>query len=439
MLILSATNSFAQRNLFINDVTSELSVFSGKDNEAGIVLSCPANIELTFESTHEKAVDVYKKEMKGDEMFYYMRFNTGKKFRGRKLTIRAEGFNPIIILAELSPKEAKELKLVDPDAEFVFGCYYEYRKRGNEFFEKSMYTEAKENYLIAQSSSDCPVDSNLGELIANVDSIYVWMDRAEEAVEVMDYTTAIQNYANILALNPNDDSIREKRNRYHKNYSTEYKKYYDMAEVYKSDGDYEKALVMYEKVINSQYSSIYTDTATEEAKRMRILIQERKQHVNVFLYEYSAQTPIGISYGKYKNRKAAAYFNLSIHPDVLLLARNQYDECTDAEFNFTPLGINFCLVPKYPHFWMFAGVGYTGVAKYENKDGSIYMPGTYTEGDETKPKLALYSAVSPEAGLLFKVWRVALRYTYQYRYALKAEYVDHIPMHRHTIGLGFTF
>lgn len=87
-VISTVFTSFAQRNLEVKDVSSGLNVFSGKDTEAGMVISCPANISLTFESSHDKVVDVYNTEQKGEEMYYYLRFQTGKRYRGRKLIIR---------------------------------------------------------------------------------------------------------------------------------------------------------------------------------------------------------------------------------------------------------------------------------------------------------------------------------------------------------------
>ena len=87
MLFVLAVSAFAQRNLEIKDVTEGLNVFSGKDTEDGLIITCPTNIPLTFESSHDKVVDVYNKELKGEDTYYYLRFQTGKKYRGRKLTI----------------------------------------------------------------------------------------------------------------------------------------------------------------------------------------------------------------------------------------------------------------------------------------------------------------------------------------------------------------
>ena len=60
-VISTVFTSFAQRNLEVKDVSSGLNVFSGKDTEAGMVISCPANISLTFESSHDKVGTVVKR------------------------------------------------------------------------------------------------------------------------------------------------------------------------------------------------------------------------------------------------------------------------------------------------------------------------------------------------------------------------------------------
>ena len=108
MLFLLAISAFGQRSLEIKDVTEGMNVFSGKDKEAGIVISCPVNIPLTFESSHDKFVDVYNKEQKGEEVYYYIRFQTGKKYRGRKLTVITSGYAPLnISIAERNSRNAQ--------------------------------------------------------------------------------------------------------------------------------------------------------------------------------------------------------------------------------------------------------------------------------------------------------------------------------------------
>lgn len=446
LLLMVTVAAFGQRSLEIKDVSSGMNVFSGKDTEAGIVISCPGNIELSFESSHDKVVDVYNKEMKGEEMYYYLRFNTGRKYRGRKLTVRTQDYAPLTIMAELEPKELKQFQLLDPDVEFVYGCYYEYRKRGTDFFQKGMYNEAREQYSIAKECSDCPVDANLDELIANIDSISLFQKQAEEAAALLDYRSASDLYSKILVLNPSDTNASSKRSECMQMYGTDCKKYFDMAEVYKEDGEYQKALELYQKVVDANCTNALL--ASEQAKRIRILLQNRKQRSHIFTYEYGGGTaPVGISYGSYKNRKVGHYFSLNLHQDIFYTMRNDYDKCQKAEISVTPLGWTINPVRKYPYGWIFWGVGYTGVLRYETPDGEIYKPGTFVEPDDDadeeawadEPKLKVYSAISPEIGVAAKIWYFAIRYTFQYRFSLSKKYEDRISETRHSIGIGVCF
>lgn len=444
VLFFMTVVGFGQRVLEIKDVSTGLNVFSGKDTEAGIVVSCPSNMELAFESSHDKKVDVFNTEVKGEERFYYLRFNTGRKYSGRKLFIRTSGYALVTISAELNPKELKAYQLIDPDVEFVHGCYYEYRKRGTEYFQKSMYSEAKEQYSIAKECSDCPPDANLDELIANIDSIFYYQKQAEEAWDLLQYDVAEDYYGKILLLNPSDENASNKRNESMRLYNTDCKKYYDMAEVYREDGEYEKALELYQKIVDSNCNLALL--ASEQVKSIKLLLQSRRQRSNVLVYEYSMNAPVGISYGSYKNKRFGRYFNINFHPDIFYAIRNDYDKCTDAEFSITPLGWTINPVHKYPYCWIVFGLGYTGVCRYETENGEIYQPGTYIEpedqpaiptGDE--PKFALYSAISPEIGLAVKIWHFAVRYTFQYRFALSKDYDDRVDATRHSIGVGFCF
>ena len=285
VLFVLAVSAFGQRSLEIKDVTEGLKVFSGKDTEAGMVFSCPSSIPLTFESTHDKVVDVYNKEIKGEDTYYYLRFQTGKKYRGRKLTIITTDYAPLSIVAELSPKELKRYQLLDPDAEFVYGCYYEYRKRGTEFYQQGMYNEAKEQYVIAKECSDRPVNANLDELIANIDSIQVYIKKGDEAFDLLDYMTANEYYSRVIMLNPADANTSEKRFTCSRLYDTDCNKYFDAAEVFKEDGEFNKALELYHKVVDQNCNNSLI--ASEEAKKIEILLQSRKQKLQVVAFGVS--------------------------------------------------------------------------------------------------------------------------------------------------------
>ncbi len=447
LLFFAITSTYAQRNLEIRDVSTELNVFSGKDTEAGMVISCPMNIELTFESTHDKVVDVFNQEQKGEENYYYLRFNTGRRYSGRKLTMRANDFNPITIDADLSPKELKQYKLLDPDAEFVYGCYYEYRKRGTEFFQQAMYIEAREQYSVAKECSDCPSDSNIEELISNIDSIMVYQANAEDAYKTLNYQKASELYAKILTLNPTDTNASEKRYTSSRLYDADCNKYYDAAELYMENGEYDKALELYQRVVNENCGSAVA--ASEKARQIQVLLQNRKQKARVVAYEYSKSAPIGITTGSYKSRKVGGYFSFSLHPDAFKLIQNDYDKAEKAEMNMS-FGWTLCPVKEAP-VWLFFGPGFTLLGRYENTkgDGSIYIPYSYKPGATPEeiaagkvvdePSLKIHGAISPEIGLLGKIGPVVLRYTFQYRFPLSKDDKELINKTRHVFGIGLCF
>lgn len=441
LLLMVAVNVFSQRSLEIKDVTSGLGVFSGKDTEAGLVLSCPSNITLTFESSHDKVVDVYNMEKKGEDTYYYIRFQTGKKYRGRKLTIITSEYAPLFIMVDLAPKELKEYKLLDPDAEFVYGCYYEYRKRGTEFFQQAMYNEAKEQYTIAKECSDRPADANLDELIANIDSIQTYIKRADDAFAVMDYITANDYYSRVLVLNPSDVNASEKRFTSVRMYDTDCKKYFDTAEIYKEDGEYTKAVELYRKVIEQNCSNALV--ASDEVKKIEILLQSRKQKARVLSVETGTKGVWGFSTGKYKNRKVGGYFSLNANYHLIEAAQQEPEKCgvgrvMEAGLSF---GWTVCLVPKFPHFWLFFGPGYTGAGQYTLKgnDSDEYFDDEKDSKD--KYKFNWYSSFAPEAGVLVKYGPVALRYTFQYRLAFDDSSKDLFEDRktRHMFGVGFCF
>lgn len=438
MLLMVALSAFGQRNLEVKDVTTGLNVFSGQDTEAGMVIIAPTNIGLSFESTHDKIVNVYNVEQKGEETYYYIRFQTGKRYRGRKLTIITDNYAPVNIAVDLSPKELKQYQLLDPDAEFVYGCYYEYRKRGTEFYQKAMYNEAKEQYNIAKECSDCPTDANLDELIANVDSILVYQKRADEAFEIMNYAEAGELYGRILVLNPSDTNASEKRFNCNRLSDNDCKKFFDAAEVYKEGGDFEKALELYRKVVSLNCTN--TLIASEEAKKIEILLQARKQRARAFVVESAGSGVWGFSYGKYKNRKVGGYFSLNANYHLIEAAQQEPEKCgigrvMEAGFSF---GWSFCPVPKFPYVWLFLGPGYTGAGRYLPK---TEIESWDSEDDKDKYNFHWYNSFAPEGGILVKVGPAVLRYTFQYRLAFddssKNLFEDRAT--RHMFGLGICF
>ncbi len=426
--------AWGQRNLNYKDVSTELNVFSGKDDEAGMVFSCPTSIPLTFESSHDKQVDVYQTEVKGDNTVYYIRFQVGRIYRGRKLTVIAPDFNPLVFEVELAPKELKQYTLYDPDAAFVYGCYYEYRKRGADYFQQGMYPEAREQYSTAKDCSDCPEDSDLDARIADIDSISFYLRQAERYEEILDYNQATSLYMKALSLNPRDNAIQAKRLAAEYQYSSDCNRYSASAENYYNDGDYEKALELYKKVIDMNcFNSV---VAVERSSLIEQKISNRKQRATVLTYEWGiGKTPIGLSIGTYKTKKFGGYFSVAFHPDIFNAARKEYDSVQDLEADVS-FGWTKSFVSSFP-LWFFFGPGYTLRGEFLPEEDDDLS--NASQGDDDNMKFKAYHAISPEFGLLFKWKMLAVRYTFQYRIPLSTDYKEIFPKVRNSIGVGFCF
>lgn len=443
LALFSCASVWGQRALEYKDITSGLNVFSGKDNEAGMVFFCPTSIPLTFESSHDKVVDVYLTEEKGDNTVYYIRFQVGRKYRGRKLTVIASGFSPLTFEVELAPKELKQYSLFDPDAAFVYGCYYEYRKRGADYFQQGMYQEAREQYVTAKECSDCPEDSDLDLRIADIDSISSYLQQAEFLTDVLKYDEARDYYLKALLLNPNDKAIQAKRLEAENQYSVDCNRYSNVADAYYSDGEYEKALELYQKVLDLNcFNSVIA------ARRVGILrrkLSNRQQRATVFTIDYGFKNaPLGISVGKYKNKVAAAYWSLALHPDIFKAIQTKTEEVDQFEIG-TTVGVTVKPVSVAP-VWLLFGTGVVLNGQFVpdvQEDGSYSNYSGYetsTNDQEEDMVFDTYTSLPLEAGLAGKIFnRLVLKYVFQYRFPLSKDYEDKVNKTKHSVGIGVCF
>jgi len=155
------------------------------------------------------------------------------------------------------------------------------------------------------------------------------------------------------------------------------------------------------------------------------------RYATVLTYEYEKNAPVGFSIGKYKDHKSNGYFTLRLNSNVFeALRTNNGKPEVNVSFGWT---INVV----YP-VWIFLGPGYTGVGQYTANNSD-------TQKADINHNLKIKSAVSPEIGLLVKLINkkigvgLALRYTFQYHYALDKEYIDDIGKTKHVFGIGLCF
>jgi tetratricopeptide (TPR) repeat protein len=275
-----------------------------------------------------------------------------------------------------------------------------------------------------------PVKNDIDEKLSAIDSILIWRNVGDTYSDVLDYSNAIQYYKKIYNLNPEDKYNSTKL------FETQYKETerctlaYTNAEGYYSEKDYENAKQLYKKVISLDcHNAANAIVRLQEIAKIEKL---EKQLPHVLTYESSSNAPIGISTGSYKEHKASGYFTLRFNSDVFEALRSNIDDKAKPEINVS-FGWTIKVVKP---IWIFFGPGYTGVGEYVYDEEDIKK--------EDDPTLKVYSALSPELGLLGKIKLgkgigIALRYTFQYRFALQKDTEEYINKTKHIFGVGFCF
>ena len=426
------TVAFSQRVLDYRDQTQALSVFSDKDPEvinaggaqAGITIFCTNTLSLSFESNVDRTVDVYNKEERGGLTYYYIRFTVGRfrgaNYDGRVLEVLAPGFLPLKIRIDLQPSESKSFEIYDPNATVGVGCFYENFNAASELYRNSNYTEARERFKLSKECTDYQQSANVEYILESIDSILVLRTRGDYYYDTQNYIEAFNAYQKIIGYNSSDQYAVNRSGEARVKIDELCTNYFSEAESYFYQSKYEEAELLYEKMLDLSCSN--NRVANLRLLELRRYLHDRQQKAQVVLYEIAANTPIGLSYGRYTQDKFSTYISIRFNPALFQAISNKDDPDQKGEVNLS-FGWNRMVIKEVG---FFGGLGYTGMGKwdYENPE---------------EPQFTLNHAVSPEAGVLFKLGPVALRYTFQYRFALDNEFQDYIGKIRHVAGLGICF
>lgn len=446
--------SAQQRYFEVKDESSATGVFSGLDNEAGVIIACNQNKILSFDSSMDKTVTIFKQETEGSNTLYYLVFKVGRKYKGRVLSVICPGFTTAAIPLDLTPKQLKRFLLYDPNDVVDGGCYQQHRVKGMQYFDNASYKQAKEEFTLSLQCTDCNKEE-ASQKIQVCDSILVLRELADKQFDLLKYGEASANYHKIQAYNPQDKYVINRIFECNQSQDIQSASYFAAAEQYFKDKDYDKARILYQRVVNlSGTESVNASLKISEIDRQnrRSINRER-----VLSYEYESKAPIGFSYGSY-GAHSHGYFTLRINNELFDLARGEYKMSKKPEANMS-FGWTINVVKKYG--WIFFGPGVTMVGKYQvnpdkwgdatittdkqaetiTEEQVLAKVNASTDGKEEKDFLKVKPkfAVSPEIGFLVKYGPVALRYTFQYRWAIAKDDQDWIGKIRNVIGIGFAF
>lgn len=481
-IALFSLNAFSQRTMEIKDASPEGGIYSGEENEAAVIITCPEQMSpLTFESSMDPYVDIKKQDSINGRIQYTIIFQCGKKYRGRTLTIGSNGYTSLIVELELMPKQLKQYDISDPNATVGVSCYRENRNKGNEAFKKGNYDDALDYYKTSTECSD--VDSfEINRLIAAADTLRRIRNAANVAYNTQDFVTAMQLYARCVTLNPDDKFVIDRQNECQQSHNVACSTNYNNAETYYNSRDYENALLYYKKVVAQ--NCLNSSMATARIVEIEQMKQSKHEHAHVIGYEFSDGTPIGITTGSYHFKRIGGYFSLRFNTEIFDAMRNEpkfyipsniatlgttAENNDDLEGNpdFHPelnmsfgwtipiFHTNLARQPISTH--VFFGPGVTAMMQYKWKTDAITdyntkgygSSKTMSEDELIKKDEKLYKpseydknflfAVSPEIGIVLKWSYIAFRYTFQYRFAVKKADEDILGKTRSVFGIGFAF
>ena len=178
------------KTLIVNNITPELSVYPcGDRHEAQVIIRCQEPFDLVLASNYDANLDLTV-TTEGPEKVYSIVFKTkeeGTSFKGRQLSIVAEGFRKHYIPLNLSDKEKLEFMVSDPYSK-LRSLFYTATEAGISMMVEGMYDAAIDQFNIAKQCPEYPETPNhLDEYIDKCDSLKAWTERAAAYSDAEDY------------------------------------------------------------------------------------------------------------------------------------------------------------------------------------------------------------------------------------------------------------
>jgi len=429
LVLINISLTVFPQSLVIEQDRTRAGVCPSPESEACVTIIASKLLTLTFESNVDRTIVIASQKVVGKNIEYTLYFPTDRpEYFDRILTIYCQSFaKGATIPLLLGPKES-ELYYVH-----VTECYQNHLDKGFSFFKKCAYVDAKEEFRKAQEEcADAPPNDDVKNQIMIIDSIEKLKKLAKESYEILDFKKGIEYYAAIASLNKEDEFARQRliecryeNSRFCQLYLINARNYFDLQE-------YEKAAILYNKVIenncgdNIELANVYLEKI-EKTK-------EKKNELSTALtYQWAYKTPFGFSVGGYRDKKVSAFLTLLFNADLFEGFRANYAKAERPEFDAS-LGITIRPVKnRFVPAWLTIGAGYTSVVNF-------------IEQSLEKPKWNFNHAISPELGILVKIpfgknpkAGLALRYTFQYRFALDSDAKELVRPLNHIVGLGFCF
>lgn len=375
----------AQNVLEVTDLTEGGDVFSNPGTLAAVEMRAENGLSLTFKSSADATVNVFRKELQGTDSVYYLAFETqasGVDYRGRVITIQSPGYDPFKMAVELGAHELRTYKVRNPNALVDAGCYRTHRNRGMEEFKNMNYAEAKSQFVIAGQCTDVNEEENTRNM-ALADTCIMLRYNADASYNVKDYRTASSLYYKLLGLNPYDTYASSRAANSNTQFTDECNSLYNQGEYFNSEKQYDKALVYYNSMRDQ--NCFNSALATERISQIMKNKESRKNHSHVVTYEYMKDAPIGFSTGTYNMNRWGGFFTLNFNTKIFKAMKKDISYIPGEEVrkggvkgDYPEVDMSFGWTKKiYAPVWLFFGPGislkmYYG--KYKSKDKDKNYP-----------------------------------------------------------------
>ena len=442
------------KDLRVTNITPELSVYPcGDRHEAMVILRCQEPFDLVLSSNYDANLDL-SVTTEGPEKVYSIVFKTkeeGTSFRGRQLTVVAEGFRKHYIPLNLNDKEKLEFLVSDPYSK-LRSLFYTASEQGIGYMTEGMYDAAIDQFNIAKQ---CPeygeTENHIDSYIDKCDSLKIWTAQAQEYMDNEDYYDARMLYMKMMVENPSCNVIRELYFNANENFNRVSKHDMDVAQTYFDSKRYDEARPLYEHAIaqnNPQSALAGTNLAYIQLKRYK-----QDNHTRSASYIYNKDCNIGFMFAGLKPDKTSGYISFGLEKGMFDLVSGNVEPITTG------------IAPAKPMYQCMASFGWT--LRLYTQNENEYIPkvwllmtplsyaggGFYTKdlnpeygssaiGSDQQEYIESYhwmNAFAPEIGLGVRVWRVVLSYRYQYRYMLNKERPasDALGKAKNLLGIGF--
>ena len=442
LLGLISNFAFGQKPLLIEDITPEGSIWPCEDrHEALVEIRCNENFELEFKSNLDDELPITR-VMEGTTTIYrivFITFREGVSYKKRTLSIIAPTYDQLSLsLGDLQEKTKRVYLVSDPNSS-LRSVFYISQDQAFTYFTQGEYHQAEGCYYKAKSCAEYAEQPKIvDDGISLCEKMITLTNRADSLEKAANFSELIAVLRQMQTQNPTNEPLKDRLTSAVTKLNARSNSLYGLGKDAYEKGLYEEAKEYFESLLALNVDNEFmVDDAQKALLSIKTILANRYNRVHTFFYQYDKNRPFGFTTASCKPKGTGAYLTVNVNKSAIdLVAQKapvQSDTlCLDFEAGAS-IGMT---VPLYQFkdkndkplfgFWAFGTIfGYNG-GGYKDMDGKINW----------------YHSVTPEIGIIARVWRFAINYKYQYRYPILTQDSDIERLmggSRHSFGIGFTW